>query len=54
MLQLRNKLSRGGWLGGWVVGESQNKTNSAKLELELGLSFVNAKNEGGPALGDKL
>ena len=29
-----------GWLGGWLVGESKNKTNSAKLELELGWAEV--------------
>ena len=24
-----------GWLVGWMVGESRNKANSVKLELEL-------------------
>ena len=24
-----------GWLDGWMVGESGNKANSAKLELDL-------------------
>ena len=31
-IKLRNKLSR---VGGWLVGESKNKANSAQLELEL-------------------
>ena len=47
MLQLRNKLSRGGWVGGRVGGgESKNKANSAQLELglaELGKSFNKLK-----------
>ena len=35
--KLQNKLYRvDGWLYGWMVGESGNKANSAKLELKLG------------------
>ena len=29
-----------GWLGGWVGGESENKANSAQLELEPGLTLA--------------
>ena len=37
-LLLRNKLS--GWVGGWVAGFCETITNSAQLELELGLSLA--------------
>ena len=38
-----------GWEGGWVVvrwvvGSNENITNSAKLELELGLSLAMTEN----------
>ena len=42
-MQLKKKLSRvggGGGVGGWVVGLTGNRANSAPLELGLGLSLA--------------
>ena len=38
-MQLKKKLSRVG-VGGWVVGLTGNRANSAPLELGLGLSLA--------------
>ena len=40
---LRSAQDSGGGSTGYVVGEINNKANSAQLELELGLSLANSK-----------